>query len=255
MSAWDIPAVEVRTAQSPSDLVLLCEHASNYIPQAYARLGLSDLDLERHIAWDIGAAPLTRALAERLDAVAFLGTYSRLLIDLNRPLGTPSSIAVRSEDTGIPGNAALPPSERRWRENHLFRPFHQRVSDHLDRRAHDGLPTRIVSIHSFTPVYAGEPRDWEGGVLFGESLQWGESLVRALRSKGVNVGANVPYKTDRLEDYSVPVHGDDRGLPAVLIEIRNDMLASASGINAWTNYLSDALTGPAGYETQNSSQV
>ena len=238
MTEWPDP-VEVLNPDGASDIVLLCEHASNHIPADYNGLGLTELDLERHIAWDPGAAEVTRALAERLDATAFLGGYSRLLIDLNRPLGAVSSIVTRSEATDIPGNADIAANEVMKRVERIFTPFQDTVTKHLDGRA--GRPTRLVAIHSFTPVYLGVARIWDGGVLFGEAEAFGRTLVEGLRARGHTVDANVPYETNRAEDYGVPVHGDDRGIPAVLIEIRNDHIATPAGVTRWADDLAAVL--------------
>src|SRR5262249_11345691 len=149
-----------------SDIVLLCEHASNHIPEEYDGLGLKQNDLERHIAWDIGAARLTRTLSHTLDAAAFLGCYSRLLVDLNRPLHVPASRAARSEDTDIPGNNNVEDMEVERRATSIFHPFHDRVAVHIDKRVRERRTTRILSVHSFTPVYRGKKRPWHAGVLF-----------------------------------------------------------------------------------------
>lgn len=235
------PPVEIYTPNGTSDIVLLCEHASNHIPAEYHSLGLQPSDLQRHIAWDPGAAELTRRLSKRLDAPAFLGSCSRLLIDLNRPLDAPDSIVTRSETTDIPGNMGLAPEERIRRVQTIFQPFHLAVTEYLDLRSRSGQPTRLVSLHSFTPAFHGVTRPWHGGVLFEQAEEFGLDLVRRLNQPGSLVGANVPYKTSRTEDYAVPIHGDDRGIPAVLIEIRNDQIATKAGMDAWADRLSTAL--------------
>lgn len=235
-------AVEVCNEAGRSDVVLLCEHASNHMPAEYRRLGLDERHLARHIAWDIGAAEVARRLSARLDAPAFLGTYSRLLIDLNRPLTSAGSIPLRSEDTDIPGNAAIDGAEQARRAKLMFAPFHERVVAHLDRRKAEGRPTRIATIHSFTPVFLGAARPWHAGILYGEARGFGETILAALqRDRDLIVGANVPYVITREDDYAVPVHGDGRGLPAVLIEMRQDLISSAAGIEAWAQRLADAL--------------
>ena len=235
-------AVEVLNEHGSSDIVLLCEHASNHIPVEYRRLGLDASHLQRHIAWDIGAAEVTRLLSARLDAAAFLSGYSRLLIDLNRPLGTSGSIPVLSEDTDIPGNVGIDAVERDRRAEVMFAPFHERVAAHLNRRVAAGRPTRIVTIHSFTPVFLGVARPWHAGVLHGHAADLAEAILSGLRTDAtLNVAANVPYVISRDADYAVPVHGDDRGIPAVLVEIRQDLLANRSGIEEWANRLAAAL--------------
>ena len=227
-SQWPA-AVEVVNETGRSPIVLICEHASNYIPAEYGDLGLSAVELERHIAWDIGAANVTRALSQLLDAPAFLATYSRLLVDLNRPVHVPAAFPIRSEATDIPGNLALADAERDRRSRLIFTPFHERLSTHIDHRERTGQRSVLVAIHSFTPVYLGKARHWHAGVLFEKAAPFAHSIIRHLQSDAaLNVGANVPYGVARDEDYALLVHGDDRDNLAVLIEIRNDLIAHRS---------------------------
>ena len=235
------PAVEVLNPDGASDVVLLCEHASSHIPPGYNGLGVAAADLQRHIAWDIGAAEVTRHLSALLDAPAYLATSSRLLIDLNRPLDSASSIVVHSEVTAIPGNVDLDPVERQRRAAEIFTPFHGAVNACLDARQSQGRAVRLVSIHSFTPVYLGVARIWHAGVLFEQAKDFGQAMVERLQEPGLNVGANVPYQSGRTEDYAVPIHGDDRGIPAVLIEIRQDLIGETAGAHAWAERLARAL--------------
>lgn len=244
-SDWP-PAVEVLNESGQSDIVLLCEHASNHMPAEYGRLGLEPRHLERHIAWDIGAAKVTRRLSALLDAPAFLSGYSRLLIDLNRPLDVPGSIPLRSEDTDIPGNAGIDAAERARRAQRMFAPFHDRVAAHLDHRAREGRPTRIVTVHSFTPIFLGVARPWHAGVLFERGSKLAEAIMSNLRETdpSLNVAPNEPYVISRDSDYAIPIHGDDRGIEAVLIEIRNDLISDEAGAGEWAARLAAAL--PAG---------
>lgn len=236
------PAVEVLNEAGRSPFVLICEHASNYIPAEYAQLGLEDKELVRHIAWDIGAAEVTRALSDRLGAAAFLSRYSRLLIDLNRPLHVADSIPVRSEATDIPGNHSLDPAERKRRTQVMFDPFHDRLRKHIDARAADGRRNVLIAVHSFTPVYLGQSRAWHAGVLFDKAAALGQALISQLSTDPLlNVGANVPYGVSGDADYALVVHGDLLGNPAVLIEIRNDLIADAQGVGEWTGRLEKAL--------------
>jgi len=237
------PAVEILNATGRSPFVLICEHASNHIPPEYAKLGLDDEELARHIAWDIGAANVTRALSERLDAPAFLAGYSRLLIDLNRPLHVADSIPLRSEATDIVGNRSLSEEERERRTRLMFHPFQDGLRAHLDQRATDGRRNILIAIHSFTPVYLGQPRSWHAGVLFDKADALGQALIAQLsRDPLLNVGANVPYSVSAEADYALVVHGDLLGNPAALIEIRNDLIDDESGVTEWTDRLAQALS-------------
>ena len=242
----DPPPVTAVNEGGPSPYVLLCEHASNHIPAEYAGLGLQGPDLRRHIAWDIGAADLARLLSQQLDAPLFLSGYSRLLIDCNRPLLTPTSIPTRSEDTEIPGNHGLTVDERGRRAAAYFTPFHNRVAATLDRRARAAAPTIVVGVHSFTPVFRGVARPWQCGVLYAAAAGFGQALIARLAADPrLNVGDNQPYQIAAAEDYTVPVHGDQRGLPAALIEVRQDLLATPKGIKEWAQRLAPALAGVA----------
>lgn len=238
---WPDPVV-VLNEGGASDIVLICEHASNHIPRSFQGLGLPEQELKRHIAWDIGAEDVARGLSERLDAICFLGTYSRLLIDLNRPLESPTSIPVRSESTNIPGNVRLQPGDRQQRIGRIFEPFQRAIAHHLDERHAAGRKTRIVAIHSFTPTFLGEHRPWHAGILFNLSQAFAAETIARLRGNGdLTVGANVPYVIDRREDYAIPVHGEDRGHAAILIEIRQDLLASKNRRVEWIDRLALAL--------------
>jgi predicted N-formylglutamate amidohydrolase len=238
---WPAP-VDVLNEDGGSDIVLLCEHASRHIPADYAGLGLPAAELRRHIAWDIGAADVTRGLSTALDAPAFLGTYSRLLVDLNRPVDAPTAMPVRSEETDIPDNAELPPAERERRRFLIHAPFHDRVADHLDRRAAAGRRTILVTIHSFTPVFLGQARPWHAGILYDRSRDFAERVLAGLAADpALVVAPNEPYTVDRASDYAIPVHGTDRDIPAILVEIRNDLVSDPDGVRDWVARLANVL--------------
>lgn len=237
----DAPAVETVNPVGQSPYVLLCEHASNHMPARYDGLGLDAGELQRHIAWDIGVAPIARQLSQALDAPLVLSGYSRLLIDCNRPAGAPTSIPEMSETTAIPGNIALSPEERAYREATFYWPFQKEVARILDRRQREGMPTIIFGVHSFTPVFKSFARPWHAGILFRKAERLGHALVAALQEPGLNVVANEPYQIDDENDYTVPVHGEARGFDAVLIEIRQDLIADRGGQIEWAERLVPAL--------------
>ena len=238
---WPEP-LEVLNPRSDAEIVLICDHASNHIPAEYRGLGVSAADLQRHIAWDVGAAGVTCGLAARLGAPAFLGTYSRLLVDLNRPFGSPTSMPVLSEATAIPGNRDLPPAEIDRRRRLIFDPFHHGIAAVLDARERAGQRSRIVAIHSFTPVFLGVSRPWHVGVLYEGAPDYAAHVMSGLaRDPALVVGENVPYQIERTSDYAIPVHGTDRGSAALLIEIRNDLISDAAGIAEWTDRLAAVL--------------
>jgi predicted N-formylglutamate amidohydrolase len=237
------PAVEILNESGSSPVVILCEHASNFIPPEYEGLGLSPAELERHIAWDIGAAGVTRALSHLIDAPAFLGQYSRLLIDLNRPLNSPTSIVSRSESTDVPANASIGSAERARRAALYFEPFHRAVRRLLAERRRAGRPTLIVAIHSFTPAFHGDARPWHAGIIYEKGTAFAETTLDRLRLQDIalNVGANVPYSVTPDDYYGLLVYGDDVGNPAVLVEVRQDLLVQPAEQERWAQRLAAAL--------------
>jgi predicted N-formylglutamate amidohydrolase len=243
MTDSDPPAVSVVNEAGASPIVLLCEHASNHIPPRYNRLGLTEADLQRHIAYDIGAAAVARLLSQQLDAVLVMSGYSRLLIDCNRPLAAPSSIPVRSEDTDIPGNIGIDDAERAQRDARFFAPFRTRVAALLDARVHAGRPTVLVGMHSFTPVYLGVSRIWHAGFLYARAHAFGGALIAALQAadRSLVVGDNEPYRVTDEGDYTVPWQGDARGIPTALIEVRQDLIVRPDGQAEWAARLAGVL--------------
>ncbi|MGL6246670.1 N-formylglutamate amidohydrolase [Pseudomonas sp.] len=235
------PAYTLSREDSAHPLILVCEHASRFIPAGLNDLGLSHDAVREHIAWDIGALALARCLSETLGATLLAANYSRLLIDLNRPLDAPSSIPPQSEIYQIPGNQHLDEVTREYRRECLFKPFHARLQTLIDQRLAQGRPVRVVGIHSFTPVYHGQPRALEVGVLFGEAKGYAQRLIDGLSRHPLRVAGNEPYKINPQGDMTVPVHGDARGLESVLIEVRNDLLRTPEDVNRWSTFLAPLL--------------
>jgi predicted N-formylglutamate amidohydrolase len=193
-----------------------------------------------YAAWDLGAAEIAMRLAYLLDAPLFLAGYSRLLIDLNRPPDSATSIPEVSEATAIPGNIGIGSAERRHRRELWFEPFHNAVAAHLDARR--GRSTAVIGVHSFTPVFEGVSRPWHAGVLFRKAEAFGEALAAAIAARsGALVGRNEPYRVSLDHDYTVPIHGDARGLPSVLVEVRQDLVSDVLGIERWSFKLAAAL--------------
>ena len=237
------PAVYTLRENGRSPFLLVCDHAGQRLPQQLGSLGLSDRELQRHIAWDIGAAGVVRLMADALDAVAVLQTYSRLVIDCNRAPSVPSSIVELSEHTEVPGNQSLSPADRHMRVNEIFRPYHDRIGSELDRRAENNLPTALVAVHSFTPVFKGVSRPWHVGMLYNRDARMAKSMLAHLGRDGdLVVGDNQPYAITDESDYTIPVHGEQRGLPHVEIEVRQDIIADAAGQRWWADRLVQALT-------------
>jgi len=239
LAADEPPPFEVLNPQGQASALLVCDHASNRVPRALGNLGLGADELRHHIAWDPGAAEVTRALAARLGAVAVLSAYSRLVIDLNRPLASPESIAEHSHGVQIPGNLGLTRRAREARIAALYDPYHRAIARVLAGRTE--RPTLLFSIHSFTPTLGGEQRPWSVGVACWRDRRLADLLLQALRSQGdLLVGDNQPYGVDDEHDYTLPTHGEGRGIPSVMIEIRQDQLSTPRDMDAWAERLAAA---------------
>jgi predicted N-formylglutamate amidohydrolase len=243
----DEPAPVVFCNEAGGSLFFLaCDHAGRAIPRRLGRLGLAEPDTMRHIAWDIGIGAVGQLLSARLDAALIRQTYSRLVIDCNRDPAVPSSIPEFSEDTEIPGNRGLTPDGRTARIEAVFRPYHDRIASALDRRQAQGRAAALVALHSFTPVFKGVSRPWHVGVLFNRDARLARPLLGLLRAEGdLTVGENEPYAVTDMSDYTVPVHGERRGLLHVEIEIRQDLITEPAGQAAWADRLARLL--PAAY--------
>jgi predicted N-formylglutamate amidohydrolase len=222
--------VRVLRENGQSELFLTADHAGRAIPRSLARLGLPESELDRHIAWDIGVAGVTERLSGALDATAVLQTYSRLVIDCNRDPTVPSSIPEVSEATAIPGNIGLSAEQRAARRLAVFEPYHARIRSLLDARRR----TIYVAMHSFTPVFKGESRAMQVGVLYNRDVRLANIMLDLLRAEGdLVVGDNAPYAVSDVTDFGVPIHAERRGLPHVEIEIRQDLIAHPAGQAAW----------------------
>ena len=242
LGAGDPPPVTVLNEEGGAPLMLLCDHASNAVPGRLDRLGLPDEVLERHIAYDIGAAGVTRLLAGRFDAPAILSGFSRLVIDINRAVDDPTSMPVISDGVIVPGNRALPAAEIEAREAELFRPYHDAVAAHLDRRLGRGEVPAIVSIHSFTPAMRGFERPWHIGILWDRDPRMAVPLIEKLREDPrLVVGDNEPYTARNSHGETIDIHAVPRGLPHVLVEIRQDLIATPEGEAEWAERLAGPL--------------
>lgn len=222
-----------------SPFVLICEHASRVLPKKLGTLGLPEVELTRHIAWDIGAENVARMLSRLIDAPLMLQRYSRLAYDCNRPPESPDSIPEISEVTVIPGNRKLSAEDRLARARDIYRPFHDGVSLALDRRAAAGLKSILVSIHSFTPVYKGKERSVELGILHDRDTTLSSRLIKGFPN--VDARLNEPYGPKDGVLHTLNLHGFARGLQHAMIEIRNDLVSSERGQDEWAQRLSVPL--------------
>ena len=247
--ADDEPAAfTVVRPEGASRFLLVCDHASNRIPRTLGTLGVSEADLQRHIAWDVGAAAMARRISERLDAPLVLQNYSRLVIDCNRAPAMESAMPVISETTEVPGNRGLGPRQIKARIEEIFQPYHGCIGRMMDARKAAGQATILIALHSFTPYYEGwGARPWHIGILYNRDNRLPQVMLELLAGEpDLTVGDNEPYRVSDATDYTIPIHGEGRGVLHVEIEVRHDMIEDAEGQQAWAARLSDFLAHAAG---------
>lgn len=239
----DDPApFEVHHPAGRARALLVCDHASRAIPRRLGRLGLPDEATWRHIAWDIGAAELARALSRRLDATAVLAGYSRLVVDCNRRLEDPTCFVAYGDGQRVPGNEQLGEPERRWRAAACYEPYHKEIAARLRDFGRAGVAPALIAVHSFTPVLGSEARPWNVGVLWDRDPRIAVPLLARLRAeRGLVVGDNQPYSGRHPADYTVDHHADSAGLPHVCLEVRQDELLTPAGIARWAELIGRAL--------------
>jgi predicted N-formylglutamate amidohydrolase len=225
--------VEIIAGPLESGALILCDHASNAVPPDLGDLGLPAIEFRRHIAYDIGAAAVTRALARRLAAPAILTQFSRLVIDPNRGRDDPTLVMRLSDGAVVPGNAKVDAAEIARRLERFYEPYEAAVTAASDAAMRAGHPPVIVAIHSFTPIWRGWPRPWHVGILWDADDRFAKPLLDGLRAEeGLVVGDNEPYDGALAGD-TVDRHATARGLANALVEIRQDLIADDEGAAAW----------------------
>lgn len=220
------------------DLLIVVDHASNRVPP-YLDLGISPHLLQRHIAWDIGAEALGRALCDRLGCPGLFGGVSRLVIDLHREVDSPALIPVMSDGHIIPGNQALAAADRTARIERFWRPYHAALGQLMARHQ----PSLIVAVHSFTPrleTADGPSRPWEVGILYNQDDRAARVAIAELQRRGVVTGDNEPY-SGKLLNATMNMHAEGRGIPYLAIEVRNDLLSASGGVERWAHVLESLL--------------
>lgn len=238
----DPPPFTILNADAAAPLVLVCDHASNALPAAYGNLGLDSRASRDHIAWDPGAAEVTRHLSEAVGAAAVLSGASRLFIDCNRSLDNPASIVAVSDGVAVPGNAFVDEAEAERRADAYFRPFHAAVEALAERFEARGIVPALVHVHSFTPTWQGFARPWHVGNLWERDARLAAPLLAALRADpALVVGDNEPYSVRSPESYSLLTHGAGHGRPHVEIEIRQDLVETDEATRAWAQRLAAPL--------------
>lgn len=243
LSPAEVPPFEVVNPRAVSRLLLVCDHASNRLPAALGDLGLPTGAIDTHIGWDIGAADVARNLSALLDAPLVLSGYSRLVIDCNRPLHVAGSIPEVSGGVAIPGNVGLDREARAARAQTFFEPYHATVAELLDgcaRAPGDGPPI-LLSIHSFTPELLGQKRPWPIAMLYGKDARLAHAFRDHFRGPSEYlVGDNEPYRVSVETDWTIPTHGEARGILHTAFEIRQDGVGDAAGARLWAERIAGA---------------
>lgn len=234
--------VRIENPDGAGPFVVVCDHASNRIPEELNGLGLSAEQIGMHIAWDPGALPVSRELARRLDAPLCWPDISRLVIDCNRAPDAADLCLATSEGWDVPGNGKLTAADRGHRLFEVHVPYHDAIAELIAHRKSAGLPTALVAIHSFTPVYLGQSRPWQIGIVFGDDLRLADPIIRRLKEDPkLTVGINEPYAPQDGVYYTLRRHAGAARLPTVMIEIRNDEIADAAAQQAWAERLAGIL--------------
>jgi predicted N-formylglutamate amidohydrolase len=232
---------EALDGDNAGGLLILVDHASNFVPPEYRGLGLPNAEFQRHIAYDIGSSALARALAERFRAPAILTSFSRLVIDPNRGEDDPTLIMRLSDGAVVPGNASFDAAERERRLNRFHRPYHSAVAHQIDTMLASGQPPVILSLHSYTPVWKGSQRPWHAGILWDRDQRFAKPLIEKLVAEhGLRIGDNEPY-LGSLKNDTMYRHGTGRGLAHALLEVRNDLIESPAGVLEWADRLEPIL--------------
>jgi predicted N-formylglutamate amidohydrolase len=228
--------------QGRSNFVIVVDHAGRRIPRRLMDLGLPESELKRHIAWDIGALGVARQMAAALDAPLVAQHYSRLVIDCNRDPKVATSIPKLSETVEIPGNVGLSDAEVAARRAEIFDPYHRHIKTLLDERAAENRPTLLVAQHSMTHIYKGVRREMHAAVLYNRDRRLAGLVLDMLRREGgLSIADNAPYFVSDETDYTIPHHGEARGLPHVEIEIRQDLVSDEAGQAEWAQRIARAL--------------
>ncbi|MGR3724024.1 N-formylglutamate amidohydrolase [Abyssibius alkaniclasticus] len=239
------PAVFAENQEGAAPVLVLCDHATNRVPPCVngGSLGICAADMNRHIAFDIGALAVARLLAATLDAPLLATNFSRLVIDPNRGEDDPTLLMKLYDGTIIEGNRHADATEKQRRLDAFHRPYHNAISARLEAWLNAGITPAVISIHSFTPQLRGRgPRPWHIGVLWDEDRRMAQPLIEQLsENPALVVGSNEPYAGSYHGD-TMYFHATRRGLPQVLIELRNDLIETEAGQAQWAGVLAPVLS-------------
>jgi len=223
-------------------VLLVCDHASNRIPPELNDLGLLRDQLETHIGWDIGAARVSKLLAEAFHVPVVQASNSRLVVDCNRRLDDPSAFPVNSDGIAVPGNSAMSEADKGARAERFYWPYHHAIRDQVRRLEAKAAAPAIIAVHSFTPTMAGQQRPWQIGALWDKDSRIARPFINALRHQtDIVVGDNEPYSGRHPADFTLDHHAEAEGLPHLGIEVRQDLIADEVGARHWAGVLEHAL--------------
>ncbi len=232
---------EILNPDAREGLIILCDHASNHVPDAYAQLGLTDEHLEDHIAWDPGAAAVTGLMCEMMGVAGVLAPVSRLLIDCNREPDHATLVPGVSDGVAVPANQDLTDAAIKKRMEDYYTPFHDACAALVEAHLDAGVTPLIVGMHTFTPVMGGEKRPWHAGFLWNKDPRLAQAMIGLLeRETDLVVGDNLPYSGQDLY-YTMQRHGANNGLPQTTIEIRQDLLSKPDMVRQWAVLMADLL--------------
>lgn len=242
LSLDDVSPYITLNPNSITPVLLVCDHASNRFPKSLGTMGLDYLDRLSHITVDIGSRATTESLAKQLNTTAILCQYSRLIVDCNRNLSDNSAYLDKSDGVDIPGNQNLNDNEKEIRESEIYWPYHNAIDTQISRLKRQKVSPIIISIHSFTPVFNGNKREWEVGVLWDKDPTTARIFINKLTDAGFLVGDNKPYSGKDLEDFTLDYHAETIGLPHVGIEIRQDLINNDDGVMRISNALQKVIS-------------
>lgn len=241
LAVHEPPPCTVLNADAETPVLLLCDHSSRRLPLALGDMGLDPPARRCHLAVDIGARALTQHLADTLAVTAVLCEYSRLVIDCNRQLLDPSAFLEFGDGIVIPGNRNLSAAQKTARAESIYWPYHNAIANEITRLQSFGTPPAVLSIHSFTPVLNGVARPWQIGILWDADRRLSDVFLKELRQAGFLVGDNEPYSGKAPQDFTIDHHAEANGLPHVGIEVRQDLIDDAAGVDEIAAILSGII--------------
>lgn len=244
-------AAQVENIGGKSDVVLICEHAGRQLPQFLGSLDIDNKFMSAHIAWDIGVAGLARFMSAMLDAPLILQRYSRLVYDCNRSFDEVDAIAEVSDEVIIPKNKNLSKAQRQRRYDVVYQPFYEAINQIIENRTQQGRRSVIVTVHSFTPIYKGQQRSVELGVIHDSDSRLADAvLFQTQQDEDYHAARNQPYSPEDGVTHTLVTHGIKNNLRNLMFEVRNDLITDAESQQLWAQRLSRLLTAALDIESE-----